>query len=58
MAGLCLQVATTHFIAAAANFCVPRILSAHGLLGVALALLVPGAHLTLTHLYPNALILS
>ena len=43
MAGLCLQVATTHFIAAAANFSVPRILSAHGFLGVALALLVPGA---------------
>jgi hypothetical protein len=42
VAGLCLQVATTHFIAAAANFSVPRILSAHGLLGVALALLVPG----------------
>ena len=42
MAGLCLQVATTHFIAAAANFSVPRILSAHGFLGVALALLVPG----------------
>ena len=43
VAGLCLQVATTHFIAAAANFSVPRILSAHGFLGVALALLVPGA---------------
>ena len=42
VAGLCLQVATTHFIAAAANFSVPRILSAHGFLGVALALLVPG----------------
>ena len=43
IAGLCVVVAATHVVGAVVSYGVPRLLHAHGLLGVQSALLVPAA---------------